>query len=51
MNEALKLRQRTRTQFQDYLGPDCPGRYDYGYLCMINDHDIGIVIVQNMFTH
>jgi hypothetical protein len=37
----LTLRQRTRQQFQNYLGPDCPGRYDYGYLCMIDDHDIG----------
>ncbi|CAF3705108.1 unnamed protein product [Rotaria socialis] len=37
---ALALHNLTRQQFQDYLGPDCPGRYDYGYLCMINDHDI-----------
>ncbi|CAF1091782.1 unnamed protein product [Adineta ricciae] len=40
VKEALALRDRTRAQFQNYLGPDCKGRYDYGYLCMINDHDI-----------
>ncbi|CAF1520832.1 unnamed protein product [Adineta steineri] len=40
VKEALELRNRTRQRFQDYLAPDCPGRYDYGYLCMIDDHDI-----------
>ena len=42
VKEAMDLRKLTRDEFQDYLGPDCPGRYDYGYLCMINDHNIGI---------
>lgn len=41
VQEALTLRKFTRDQFSSYLGPDCPGRYDYGYLCMIVDHDIG----------
>lgn len=41
MKQALDLRQRTRDQFKNYLGPDCPGRYDYGYLCMISDHQLG----------
>jgi hypothetical protein len=41
VKEAMKLRNLTRQQFENYLGPDCPGRYDYGYLCMIDDHDIG----------
>ncbi|CAF3428321.1 unnamed protein product [Rotaria sp. Silwood1] len=40
VKEALELHKVTREQFRDYLGPDCPGRYDYGYLCMINDHVI-----------
>ncbi|CAF1287283.1 unnamed protein product [Adineta steineri] len=40
VKEALELRNRTRQRFQDYLAPDCTGRYDYGYLCMIDDHDI-----------
>ncbi len=41
VKEAMGLRNLTRKHFRNYLGPDCPGRYDYGYLCMINDHDIG----------
>jgi hypothetical protein len=41
VKQAMDLRKLTRDQFQDYLGPECSGRYDYGYLCMINDHDIG----------
>jgi hypothetical protein len=41
VKEAMKLRNLTRQQFENYLGPDFPERYDYGYLCMIEDHDIG----------
>jgi len=37
--QALAIRDQAREAFKDYLGPDCPGRYDYGYLCMISDHD------------
>ena len=29
-----------REAFKDFLGPDCDGRYDYGYLCLIADHDL-----------
>jgi len=40
VERALALRNHTRHIFKDFLGPDCPGRYDYGYLCMIADHDL-----------
>lgn len=36
---ALALREKARAAFKPFLGPDCPGRYDYGYLCFIDDHD------------
>jgi hypothetical protein len=34
---ALELRNRTREHFKEMLGPDCPGRFDTGHLCMIID--------------
>jgi hypothetical protein len=36
---ALDLRSRTAQHFAPYLGPECDGRYDFGYLCLINDHN------------
>jgi aromatic ring-cleaving dioxygenase len=37
---AMALRTRAQEEFSDYLGPHCDGRYDYGRLCMITDHDL-----------
>ena len=39
IQQALDLRQKTADHFAPYLGEECDGRYDYGYLCMINDHN------------
>jgi hypothetical protein len=39
IQDALALRQKTAEYFAPYLGEECEGRYDYGYLCMINDHN------------
>ena len=36
---ALDLRARAAEHFAPFLGPECDGRYDYGVLCMINDHN------------
>lgn len=37
--DALALRGRARQALAPYLEEDCPGRYDYGRLCFIDDHD------------
>lgn len=37
---ALALRDLAISWFAPYLGPECDGRYDFGVLCMINDHNI-----------
>jgi len=39
INGALALRDEAAEYFAQYLGPECDGRYDYGYLCIINDHN------------
>ena len=39
IQQALALRDKTAEHFAPYLGGECDGRYDYGYLCMINDHN------------
>ena len=41
---AMKLREMTRAAFADYLAPDCSGRYDYGVLCLIDDHNFNVRI-------
>ena len=37
---AKALRELSREQFSDLLGPDCDGRYDNARLCLIFDHNI-----------
>ncbi len=37
---AIALRDASRVQFADILGPDCDGRYENGRLCLIFDHEI-----------
>jgi aromatic ring-cleaving dioxygenase len=41
LDTALSLRNLSAEVFQEYLGsdPECPGRYDWGRLCLIDDHD------------
>eukprot|EP00047_Mylnosiga_fluctuans_P004065 m.232525 g.232525 ORF g.232525 m.232525 type:complete len:229 (-) comp12371_c0_seq1:64-750(-) len=46
---AIDLRQRARTFFSDYLGPDCDGRYDEGRLCLIDDHPFNISLPDGPF--
>ncbi len=47
---AEALREASRVQFAELLGPDCvgdeeqSGRYDNGRLCLIFDHDISEVL-------
>lgn len=50
IDEAMALREKTREAFQTYLGPDCDGRYDYGYLCMISDHDFNTTLEGGPFV-
>ena len=45
---AEALREASRVQFAELLGPDCvaddkqSGRYDNGRLCLIYDHEISV---------
>ena len=50
IDEAMALREKTREAFKTYLGPDCDGRYDYGYLCMIADHDFNTTLEGGPFV-
>ena len=50
IDEAMALRERTREAFQTYLGPDCDGRYDFGHLCMISDHDFNSTLEGGPFV-
>eukprot|EP01094_Clydonella_sp_ATCC50884_P018521 TRINITY_DN3436_c0_g1_i2.p1 TRINITY_DN3436_c0_g1~~TRINITY_DN3436_c0_g1_i2.p1 ORF type:complete len:155 (+),score=41.07 TRINITY_DN3436_c0_g1_i2:60-467(+) len=47
---AMKLREEARYAFRDYLAPDCPGRYDYGVLCLIEDHDFRTTLIGGPFV-
>jgi len=47
---AMELREKARQAFKSFLGPDCNGRYDYGYLCMIADHNFNTTLVGGPFT-
>jgi len=47
---ALAIREEARRAFKHFLGPDCDGRYDYGYLCMIADHNFNTTLIGGPFT-
>jgi hypothetical protein len=46
---ALAFREQTRHAFADVLTPDCDGRYDYGRLCLIDDHPLNTTLPNGPF--
>jgi len=50
ITRAMALRQVAHDAFQPFLGPDCDGRYDYGYLCFIIDHDFNTTLIGGPFV-
>eukprot|EP00053_Salpingoeca_punica_P007791 m.70920 g.70920 ORF g.70920 m.70920 type:complete len:237 (+) comp14331_c0_seq4:69-779(+) len=41
---AMALRSEAKRALADFAGPDCDGRYDYGRLCFIVDHDFNTTL-------
>jgi len=50
IKRAMVLREAARAAFKPFLGPDCDGRYDYGYLCMIADHNFNTTLTGGPFV-
>lgn len=49
VKEALAIRSIAREHFAEYLGEDCPDRFDDGRLCMIIDHDFSTMLIGGPF--
>jgi aromatic ring-cleaving dioxygenase len=49
VSKAIALREKAKAYFKDYLGPDCPNRYDNRELCMIIDHPLDITLEEGPF--
>lgn len=44
ITRAMQLRAKARIAFSTYITEDCPGRYDWGRLCLIDDHDFNTTL-------